>query len=153
MKTSFDYAMLPLIIVAAIIWWPLSMAGATQMTTHGLPIVVMMAPPTYPIVARLAHVEGVVHLRVTTDGRGVISTEQEGRTPQLLVAVAAKNVRSWQFEPGGPTTFDVAYTYKLVSQHISDADSTSVTLKLPTEVEISASVPVNSALAPNKTDH
>lgn len=148
MKNTFERIALLVAVVATVAWLRSPILGASQ-ASHGLPIVVMMVPPTYPMIARLPHLQGVVHLRVTTDGRQVITAETEGKAPQLLAVSAAKNVRSWQFEPGDPTTFEVTYAYKLVTRHIPGADATSVTLELPTRVEISANVPVNVDLAPD----
>jgi hypothetical protein len=117
---------------------------------HALPIVVAMAPPTFPVFARLAHIQGVVRLKVTTDGQRVTNAQEQGKASPLLAGLAEKNVRTWQFEPGDPTTFTVTYTYSLVAYRISGADSTSITLRLPTDVEISATMPVNVDLAPDK---
>jgi len=60
--------------------------------------------PLYPPVARLANVEGVVHLKVTTDGHHVVSTQVEDGH-RLLAALAEENVRTWQFSLHEPTTF------------------------------------------------
>ncbi len=91
-----------------------------------------------------------MHLKITTDGQRVTDSQLEGNAATLLAGLAEKNIRTWQFEPGEPTTFNVTYTYRLVTHSISGADSTSVTLKLPTDVEISATVPATVGLAPDK---
>jgi hypothetical protein len=92
--------------------------------------------PLYPAVARLANVEGVVHLKLTTDGHRVVSTQVEDGH-KLLAPLAEENARTWQFSLHEPTTFAVTYTYKLVDDWKGDSNNPTVVLKLPTEVEVS----------------
>jgi len=139
-KSNLGRTVLFLFWIATTVCSPLLTARGRQ-AKHALPIVVIMAPPTYPVFARRTHIEGVVHLKIATDGQRVTSAEAEGDAASLLADLAEKNVRTWQFEPGDPTTFDVTYAYRLVTHPISGADSTSVTLRLPNDVEISATMP------------
>jgi len=92
--------------------------------------------PLYPPVARLANVEGVVHLKVTTDGHHVVSTQVEDGH-RLLAALAEENVRTWQFSLHEPTTFTVTYVYKLVTKWEGDPNNPAVILRFPTNVEVS----------------
>lgn len=149
MRNTAKCILLLLMLATAVVSLTLLRARA-QRVKQALPIVVTMAPPTYPIVARLAHVEGIVRLNVTTDGRQVTDVQAQDNAPRLLVTLAEKNVRSWQFEPGDPATFTATYAYKLVTYSIPGADSTSITLKLPLDVAITAAVPVNGDLPPDK---
>lgn len=110
----------------------------TPHTDRALPIVVMMAPPTYPVSVRVAHVEGLVRLRVTTDGRYAKDVQIQGNAPSLLARLSERNVRTWSFEPGNPTEFSVVYRYVLVNEPIEGADGASVRLELPTGIEIRA---------------
>ena len=110
---------------------------AAQQPGVALPMVVSAQVPLYPQVARIANVEGVVHLRVTTDGQRVVSVQvEEGH--KLLAAPAEGNVRTWQFSPHDPVTLKVTYTYKLVTDLDSRQNNPRVILKLPTEVEVDA---------------
>ena len=118
----------------------LSLAGwviVAQQPRLALPMVASAQVPLYPQVARLANVEGVVHLKVTTDGHGVISTQVENGH-KLLSAPAEENVRTWKFSVHEPTTFTVTYTYKLVTDLDATQNNPRVILKLPTEVEVDA---------------
>ncbi|HLW99453.1 MAG TPA: energy transducer TonB [Candidatus Acidoferrales bacterium] len=93
--------------------------------------------PLYPQVARIVNVEGVVHIRVTTDGHRVVSAQiKDGN--KLLSASAEENIKSWYFSPHEPTTFTVTYTYKLVTDLQPVQNNPRVLLKLPTEVEVDA---------------
>jgi hypothetical protein len=107
-----------------------------QQSSVALPMVASAQVPLYPSVARLANVEGVVHLKVTTDGHRVISTQVEDGH-KLLSAPADENVRTWRFSLHEPTTFTVTYRYKLVENWKGDPYNPTVVLRLPAEVEVS----------------
>jgi TonB family protein len=99
--------------------------------------------PIYPLVLQVAHIEGMVELRVTTDGRGVASVAPASGQP-MLAAAAVENVKTWQFEKHTPTTFTVVFRYRLLESECDSmcecdsAERPSTVLKLPTEVEIDA---------------
>jgi len=78
----------------------------------------------------------MVHLKVTTDGHRVVSTQVEDGH-KLLAVPAEENVRTWQFSLHEPTTFTVTYTYKLVENWKGDPNNPAVVLRFPTEVEVS----------------
>ncbi len=114
---------------------------AQQRTTP--PTVVAAAVPFYPRTTQMAHIEGVVRLRISTDGTRPSSIEIESGQPMLAQA-AKENVKTWLFEEHSPTTFETTYRYKLLHSGCDakcTCDSTekdSVLLKLPAEVEVSA---------------
>ena len=117
----------------------LFLAGWTivaRQSSVALPMVASAQVPLYPPVARVANVEGVVHLKVTTDGHRVVSTQVEDGH-RLLAVPAEENVRTWQFSLHEPTTFTVTYTYKLVENWKGDPNNPAVVLRFPTEVEVS----------------
>jgi Gram-negative bacterial TonB protein C-terminal len=143
-------------LLGSILFLPMTMTVAIASVGAGgqeakgvLPSVVTIGVPTYPAVARVAHIEGIVHMRITTDGRRVTTAEvQDG--PRVLAVSAQENVRTWQFSPHDPTTFPVTYQYKLVSALSIGIGNTSVTLGLPTNVEVSAMPPANVDYSPDK---
>jgi len=100
-----------------------------------LPTVLQIAIPTYPALARFANVEGVVHLKITTDGRQVAMTQVEDG-PKLLAPAAEENVRTWRFAAHEPTSFRVTYRYRLVAA--GTGDGPALILKLPASVEVRA---------------
>jgi outer membrane biosynthesis protein TonB len=65
--------------------------GLAQKAEQELPLVIAGKMPLYPIMARLARVEGVVKIRVTTDGEKVTSLEAESGPP-MLVKFAKENI-------------------------------------------------------------
>ena len=107
-----------------------------QQSSVALPMVASAQVPLYPAVARLANVDGVVHLKVTTDGHRVISTQVEDGH-KLLAAPAEENVRTWQFSIHEPATFTVTYSYRLVENWKGDPYNPTVVLRLPAQVEVS----------------
>jgi hypothetical protein len=121
-----------------LMWIVLSMASlpaVAQKSRIALPMVASADVPLYPPLARTANIEGVVHVKVTTDGHRVVTARTEdGQT--ILAAAAEKNVQTWQFTLHEPTTFTVTYRYKLVNDIKPTQNNPRVILQLPTEVEV-----------------
>lgn len=99
-----------------------------------LPIVAGGAVPLYPPLARAAKVQGVVHLKVVTDGKRVVTPRAENGN-RLLAAASEENARTWHFSKHEPTSFTVTYRYRLDAN--ADPNSPTVTLRFPTEVDVS----------------
>jgi protein TonB len=55
--------------------------------------------PTYPALARMIHVEGVVILEAVIDARGTVESVRVLRSIQLLDQAAVDAVRHWRFTP------------------------------------------------------
>ena len=90
----------------------------------------------YPRTADLVHIEGIVWLRVSTDGTRVSDVKVESEPPMLAKA-AADNVRTWEFSQHKPTTFKVKFSYRILPESGCYVDNSVVMLRLPTEVEVS----------------
>lgn len=89
----------PLILLAATIW----AIAALGQQTKSLPDLRIASVPFHPRNAQAAHIEGVVRLRISTDGTRAVSVQvQDG--PPMLARAARDNVKTWQFEPHAPTT-------------------------------------------------
>jgi hypothetical protein len=125
------------VIMSAVLW---AFAAMAQESKVALPMVAGAAVPLYPPLARVARVEGVVHVKITTDGHRVIATHVEDGH-KLLAAAAEENARTWQFATHEPTTFTVTYQYKLDSKLKGNPNNPTVILRLPTEVEVSTMPP------------
>ena len=87
-----------------------SLAG--QKTVSDLPKVVRASAPFYPELARQTRIQGTVTLRVSTDGK-MVSAVGAGNGHPILVKAAAENVKTWEFKPHSPTTFEVTFRYRL----------------------------------------
>jgi len=108
-----------------------------------LPSVISASVPLYPRTPQMAHIEGAVRLRISTDGNRVVSVEVQSGQPMLTQA-AQDNVKTWQFEQHSPTTFEATFHYKLLPSkcdaecNCDSAEKPSVLLHLPTDVEVNA---------------
>lgn len=108
-----------------------------------LPSVLSASVPLYPRIPQMAHIEGVVRLRLSTDGNRVASVEVQSGQPMLAQA-AQDNVKTWQFEPHSPTTFEATFRYKLLPSkcdaecNCDSAEKPWVLLQLPSNVEVNA---------------
>ncbi|PYT57551.1 MAG: hypothetical protein DMG35_20075 [Acidobacteria bacterium] len=108
-----------------------------------LPSVISASVPFYPRITQQAHIDGVVRLRISTDGHRVASAEVESGQPMLAQA-AQENVKTWQFEQHSPTTFEATFRYRLLPSkcdaecNCDSAEKPSVLLQLPTDVEVNA---------------
>lgn len=111
-----------------------ALAGGQQ-TKPAPPHITSAEVPLYPPIARVANVEGTVHVKITTDGHRVTTAYAEDG-PRILAAAAEKNARTWQFAPHEPTTLMVTYRYKLVTNLDAHGDNPRVLLRLPSEIEI-----------------
>lgn len=98
-----------------------------------LPMVAGGAVPLYPPLARATKVQGVVHLKVVTDGTRVITAHAEDGN-RLLATASEENARTWQFSKHEPTSFTVTYRYRLDAS--ADPNNPTVTLRFPTEVDV-----------------
>jgi TonB family protein len=117
--------------------------SATQQAKTPVPALASAAVPFYPRVPQQAHIEGVVRLRISTDGNRVASVEVESGQP-MLVQAAKENVKTWQFERHAPTSFETTFRYRIFptkcdSQcNCEGVEKRTVLLRLPTEAEVSA---------------
>jgi hypothetical protein len=111
-------------------------SGADQQPTQDLPVVTDAAVPFYPPRARLAHIEGVVRLQVSTDGEKVSEVKLLEGQPVLALA-AKENVKSWRLKWHARTTFEATFRYKLLPDFVCESVNPTVILRLPIEVEVS----------------
>jgi len=118
-------------------------ALCTAQQREPVPNVVSASVPFYPRVAQKAHIEGVIRLRVTTDGVRASSIEIIG-DPSILARVAIDYVTTWEFDDNRPITFDTTFHYRILPSKCDDecncttTEAPAVVLHLPSLVEISA---------------
>ncbi len=112
-----------------------------------LPKIASASVPFYPPLARETHIDGAITLRVSTDGERVSAVDAENG-PRLLLNAAKENVRTWQFEPHVPTSFEVKFHYRLLNSKCDSEckceseEKESVVLQLLANVEVSAVIPM-----------
>jgi hypothetical protein len=90
----------------------------------------------YALLAHMANVRGVVHVRVTTDGQRAVATRVEDGH-KLLAAAAEQNPRTWVFAMQGPTTLTITYPCRLDRRLERKHYDPTVVLRLATDVGIS----------------
>lgn len=77
-------------------------------TAEGM--LVKKVPPTYPLEAKVARVQGTVELNVTISKTGAVTAVDVVSGPEVLQSAAADAVRQWQFRPfsllGEPVEFE-----------------------------------------------
>lgn len=108
-----------------------------QKAEQELPLVIAGRMPLYPPVANHAWIQGIVKIKVTTDGEKVTTLEVESGPP-MLVQAAKENILTWEFFKHKPTTFVTTFEYVIEGpDQCMFSNGTSV-LNLPLEIRISA---------------
>ena len=139
-RPGFAAAVMLLVVGSGIL------VAAAQQGKAPLPRIVHASIPLYPPLAQQAAIQGLVTLRVSTDGKRV-STVNGGSGPPLLVRTATENVKTWEFAPHAPTSFEVTFDYKLSlppdceCTNCDGPEKQTLVLHLPTRVEVSAVIP------------
>lgn len=102
-----------------------------------LPLVIAAEMPLYPVMARAARIQGIVKMRVTTDGKKVTSVEAESG-PAMLVKFTKENILTWRFSDHKPMTFVTTFEYVIrVPGECFYTNGRSV-IDLPLSVRLSA---------------
>ncbi len=102
-----------------------------------LPLVLAGKMPLYPIMARAARVEGIVKIKITTDGKKITSLEVESGPP-MLARFAKENILTWQFAEHKPTTFVTTFDYAFEEKAECGYSNGTAILNLPLKVHVSA---------------
>jgi TonB family protein len=89
--------------------------------------------PTYPPIAKAAHVTGDVQLRLQIDRTGHVTAVKTLSGPPMLVGAATEAVKQWLYKPfeidGEPVTIYTTVTLNFaLSQTPSDADDDSISM-------------------------
>ena len=112
----------------------LFVSSPARAQSSSTPTVTSISVPFYPPLARAANIECVIHVKVTTDGNRTVTAQAEDGQ-KLLADAAEQNVRTWQFESQRPTTFTVAYRYKIVTD-LPEQGRPKVILELPYNIDV-----------------
>jgi uncharacterized iron-regulated membrane protein len=104
-----------------------------QEPTPALPMVSAAPVPLYPLLARHTNTQGIIHVKIQTDGQKVVQAHAE-ETNKLLSVAAEENAKNWEFSKHTPVTFTITYRYRLTNE--CDSNNPTVTLHLPTKVEV-----------------
>jgi len=102
-----------------------------------LPLVIAGKMPLYPLTALHVGVQGVVKIKVTTNGKKVTALDAESG-PAMLVKFAKEDILTWEFTEHKPTTFVTTFEYAIEEPAQCYFSNSVAVLKLPLEVHISA---------------
>ena len=94
--------------------------------------------PLYPLVARMARLDGTVHIRVRLRKGLVIETKTKSEASPVLVKAATTNVRTWRFSSSATGAFDVTYVYALEKEEEIPPVNPNVEMRLPYFVKVTA---------------
>ena len=117
-----------------------------QKTAPDLPKVIKASVPFYPELARQTRIQGTVTFRVSTDGK-LVSVVSAGSGHPILVEAATNNVKTWEFRPHAPISFEVTFRYRLFTPECDSEcncdrgereEKESVVLHLPTDAHLTA---------------
>jgi TonB family protein len=95
---------------------PLSSGGAQQDQTLGDKDVHVLdfEDMPYPPIARAAHVQGTVVVRVKLDDSGKVVDAAAISGPQLLILDVLTNVKKWVFKPNASKTAVIVYNFTIL---------------------------------------
>jgi hypothetical protein len=138
-RHRYSIRVLPFTLLLALALAPNT--SVAQQPKEPIPVVSSASVPLYPRILLTAQITGVVRLRVSTDGNRVTTMEMESGQP-ILANAAEENIRTWQFEPHKPTTFETTFTYKLLPMtcdakgNCNGRENDEVLIHFPTDVQI-----------------
>jgi TonB family protein len=108
-------------------------------TETPLPTVTAFECPKYPPKAESMRLQGMVKLKVTTDGHQITDVKLLPSHP-VLAEEAVKNVRTWRFADHKPTSFIVTFYYVDEGHYKKDpVTKCSAKMELPAKVTVSTS--------------
>jgi len=131
------YPMQKFVEVGLIIFSGMLSSVLAQKAEQDVPLVTNGKMPLYPMMARAARIQGVVKIKVVTDGEKVISADVESGPP-MLARFTKANVLTWEFSKHKPTTFVTTFEYEIEGPNQCTYSNGSSTLNLPLEVHIYA---------------
>ena len=99
------------------------------------PVVIAAKMPLYPIMARAARIQGVVKMKVTTDGKKVAAVDKLSGPP-MLVKFAHENILTWEFLEHKPTTFVTTFEYVIEGPDACMYTNGMSVLNLPMEIHL-----------------
>ena len=99
--------------------------------------------PTYPPIARAAHIVGKVLLQGTVKNGVVVKTEvlskaDASKGEGYLESPSVENLKSWRFAPDVTGTFAVTYMYEISGTEAEDPTNASIEMLPSLDVKITA---------------
>jgi hypothetical protein len=133
--TKYRVSLKRVAALLVVIFGGMLFAAHAQKQPQGMPVVVRASLALYPRTALLAHIEGIVKIQVTTDGKTIASLEPRSG-PAMLVQAAEENLRTWQFDEHKPTTFATTFEYRLEDPAVCSVENATVITNVPAYVKV-----------------
>ncbi len=125
------------VIVGLIVLSGMLSRALSQNVEQELPLVLDGKIPVYPLMAREARVQGIVKVRVTTDGKRAASLAAEAG-PAMLVKFTKENIQTWEFAKHKPITFVTTFEYHIEDPAQCTFSNGTAVLRLHREALVSA---------------
>jgi TonB family protein len=102
--------------------------------------------PDYPVLARMASLEGPIKVKIEVSESGVVRSATASGGDPILLREVERNVKQWTFRlsPGErnlPYTLTMTYVFKLKGEPVDYPSSPTVVFHFPDSVEITAERP------------
>jgi TonB family protein len=97
----------------------------------------------YPDIARVAQIQGSVDIEIIISSDGGVSSANPVSGHPVLVQAAAKNVKSWKFDPNpaGDRSLTVKYEFRLELPKTNYKPESRNIFELPTSVTVISTFP------------
>jgi hypothetical protein len=123
----------------ALLFFALPLSGQSG-STVAVPVIQGAALPTYPPIAKAAHVTGKVILRATVKDGLVVKTDVLSKLDpsgqQFLETSTVENLKTWRFAADVNGVFTVTYTYAISGTETEEPTNAKVTILPSLDVEI-----------------
>lgn len=130
---AISYVGALLVLVIAMSSIPMPCYGGT----NGTFCVTHVESLDYPRVARAAHVDGTVVIRLLVGADGHVKAATKVSGPDVLAQAAKANALKWVFKTDRQRNLDVRYEFRLGPAATSEAVTAKVSFDFPSHVLIS----------------
>ena len=96
--------------------------------------------PAYPLVAVYSATAGEVHVRVSIDKAGSVTTSKLVQGHRLLATAAEEAARKWRFSPGGDRETTVVFLFRILPKGTPDAEL-ATRFRAPLQIEVRRVIP------------
>jgi hypothetical protein len=120
--------------------WP-NGSAVSEATGNELPVVTHADVPSYPPMARIAHITGTVQIEVTIKNGVMAITEVKSPAPPILVNATLENLKTWKFASDANAAFRITYIYEVEREGTALPGNPRIEMQLPNLIKITAQPP------------
>ncbi|MEQ1948670.1 MAG: TonB family protein [Bryobacteraceae bacterium] len=104
------------------------------------PMLVEGVAPVYPLVAVYSATAGEVHVRVSIDKTGSVTTSKLVRGHRLLASAAEEASRKWRFTPGGDREATIVFSFRILPKGTPESEL-ATRFRAPLQIEVRRVIP------------